>query len=210
MFRKHCVISLAQLGQQAKFLSEFLDFLTVLPSFLFLFPLPILVHKLEMSSCSLTRTAYFYCKLYIYNFQWTDFLQTLTFITGSSVKSQLPCFPRLKRLNLQLWRAFPPHMQIPMKTQLWNTPTAQPVCSGWFSHLRFLLAVGALASWTGHNIQLLTWLRQGELRLWSFCSMLFYMLSHLTTLYLFLAQTLLSLQRLIQNLLSREVFADLL
>lgn len=69
MFRKHSVISLAQLGQQAKFLSEFLDFPTVLPSFLFLFPLPILVHKLEMSSCSLLRTAYFYCKLYIYNFQ---------------------------------------------------------------------------------------------------------------------------------------------
>lgn len=79
-----------------------------------------------------------------------------------------------------------------------------------FPHLRFHLAVGVLASWAGHNIQLLTWFREGVLRLRSFCSMLFYMLSHLTTPYLFLAQTLPSLQRLIQNLLSREVFAHLL
>lgn len=33
------------------------------------------------------------------------------------------------------------------------------------SRLRFHLAVGVLASWAGHNIRLLTWFREGELRL---------------------------------------------
>lgn len=36
---------------------------------------------------------------------------------------------------------------------------------GWFPVSASIFAVGVLASWTGHNIQLLTWFRVGELRL---------------------------------------------